>query len=1096
MVTRPKSQLADDPLWYKDAIIYQLHVKSFFDANNDGIGDFAGLIAKLDYIASLGVNAVWLLPFYPSPRKDDGYDISEYRDVSPDYGALAEFKDFIAAAHARGVRVITELVINHTSDQHPWFQKARKSPVKSTARNYYVWSDTDKRYAGTRIIFVDTEKSNWTWDPVAKAYFWHRFYAHQPDLNFDNPRVLKEVLSIMRFWLDMGVDGLRLDAIPYLIEREGTSNENLPETHQVLKTIRAKLDARYGDRMLLAEANQWPEDAQLYFGDGDECHMAFHFPLMPRMYMAIAKEDRFPITDIIRQIPDIPPNAQWAIFLRNHDELTLEMVTDAERDYLWNAYASDRRARINLGIRRRLAPLLQRDRRRIELMNGLLLSMPGTPVIYYGDEIGMGDNIHLGDRDGVRTPMQWSEDRNGGFSRADPGSVVLPPIMDPLYGYAALNVEAETKDQHSLLNWMRRMLLLRRNQKVFGRGALRFLYPRNRRILAYLREYEETTVLCVANLARTPQAVELDLAAFSGRVPVEMTGPSPFPPIGQFNYLLTLAPYGFHWFELRASSKEAPSWRTEPPEQLPDFPTLVVRESLRELLSERYATTILRDLLPSYLKRRRWFSSKNETITSVYIAYTVEVPPIREILLTEIEVHLGDRAERYLVPAGIAWEGSTPQALAQQLAMARVRRGRSVGYITDAFVLEALPRAIMTCLRERAVLATRDGEIRCLGEPGVDALPDLGDAAVRWLSTEQSNSSLILGNAAMIKLIRRVSPGVHPEAEMTRRLTVCGFANAPQLLGEIVRVDKKNVPHTLFIIQSNIPNQGDAWTWTLDNLRRALEDATLENDAASTSPNTFGPLNHFAGVVGKRLGELHAALAAETDDPAFAPIVAGDELVSDWARDAANQIERGLKDLEREKRSLDPSLLTLADAILARAPDLMASVPKLAEAGRGSLAIRVHGDFHLGQILVSQSDAYIIDFEGEPLRPLDQRRNKTTPVRDVAGFLRSLDYAAASFSLPENDASSQPVRERRKGLLARFRRETARAFLEAYWVAVKAAPQLGLGVARAPLLNLMILEKASYEISYEAANRPKWLAIPLRGFAAIANRLKTRERRS
>jgi maltose alpha-D-glucosyltransferase/alpha-amylase len=1088
--------LANDPLWYKDAVIYQLHVKSFFDANNDGIGDFAGLNAKLDYIVGLGVNTVWLLPFYPSPRKDDGYDISEYRDVSPDYGVLTEFKDFVASAHARGIRVITELVINHTSDQHPWFQRARNSPAKSASRNYYVWSDTDKRYTGTRIIFVDSEKSNWTWDPVANAYFWHRFYAHQPDLNFDNPRVLKEVLSIMRFWLDMGVDGLRLDAIPYLIEREGTSNENLPETHQVLKRIRAELDARYGDRMLLAEANQWPEDAQLYFGDGDECHMAFHFPLMPRMYMAIAKEDRFPVTDILRQTPEIPPNAQWAIFLRNHDELTLEMVTDAERDYLWNAYASDRRARINLGIRRRLAPLLEHDRRRIELMNALLLSMPGAPVIYYGDEIGMGDNIYLGDRDGVRTPMQWNEDRNGGFSRADPGSVVLPPIMDPLYGYAAVNVEAETKDQHSLLNWMRRMLLLRRNNRVFGRGALRFLYPRNRRVLAYLREYEETTVLCVANLARTPQAVELDLADFAGRVPVEMTGPSPFPPIGRFTYLLTLPPYGFQWFELRASSKEAPSWRDEPPEQLPEFQTLVVRESLRELLGERHVTPILRDLLPSYLKRRRWFSSKNETITGVHIAYTVDVPSLREILLTEIEVQLSDRAERYLVPAGIAWEGSTPQALAQQLAMARVRRRRSVGYITDAFVLEALPRAIMTCLRERAVLPTRDGEIRCLGEPGVDALPDFGDAAVRWLSAEQSNSSLILGNAAMIKLIRRVSPGVHPEAEMTRRLTVCGFANAPQLLGEIIRVDEQNVPHTLFIIQSNIPNQGDAWTWTLDNLRRALEDATLENDAASASPNSFGPLNHFAGVVGRRLGELHAALAAETDDPAFAPIVASDELVLDWARGAANQIERGLKDLEREKHNLDPSLLTLADAILARAPNLIASVPKLAEAGRGSLAIRVHGDFHLGQILISQSDAYIIDFEGEPLRPLDQRRNKTTPVRDVAGFLRSLDYAAASFSLPENDASPQPVRERREGLLAQFRRETARAFLEAYWLAVKAAPQLGLGVARAPLLNLMILEKASYEISYEAANRPKWLAIPLRGFAAIANRLKTGERLS
>ncbi len=1096
MARRSKSQLIKDPLWYKDAVIYQLHVKSFFDANDDGIGDFAGLNAKLDYIESLGVNAVWLLPFYPSPRKDDGYDIAEYRDISPDYGALAEFKDFVAAAHARGIRVITELVINHTSDQHPWFQRARKSPQSSAARKFYVWSDTDKRYAGTRVIFIDAEKSNWTWDPAANAYFWHRFYSHQPDLNFDNPRVLKEVLSVMRFWLDMGVDGLRLDAIPYLIEREGTQNENLPETHKVLKTIRAELDRRYEDKMLLAEANQWPEDVQLYFGDGDECHMAFHFPLMPRMYMAIAKEDRFPITDILRQTPDVPPNAQWAIFLRNHDELTLEMVTDAERDYLWNIYASDRRARLNLGIRRRLAPLLQRDRRRIELMNGLLLSMPGTPVIYYGDEIGMGDNVHLGDRDGVRTPMQWTEDRNGGFSRADPASMVLPPIMDPLYGYAAVNVEAQTRDQHSLLNWMRRMLTLRRNHKVFGRGTLRFLYPRNRRILAYLREYDDETVLCIANLARTPQAVELDLSAYAGRVPVEMTGPSPFPPIGQLNYQLTLPPYAFYWFELRASGEAAPSWRDEPPEQLPEFQTLVVRESLRELLGERYSATILRDLLPAYLQRRRWFAAKNETISSVRIAYAAQVPSSREIMLTEIVVRLRDRVERYLVPAGIAWEGATPQLLPQQLAMARVRRGGRVGYITDAFSLEALPRAIMAWLRERATITTREGEIRCLGEPGIDALPDMGQAPIRWLATEQSNSSLIIGKVAMIKLIRRISPGVHPEAEMTRRLTFCGFANAPQLLGEIVRVDAKNTPYTLFIVQSAIANQGDAWTWMLDNLPRALEDAALENEAGTPSPHTFSLLNEFVAVVGRRLGEMHVALAAETNDPAFAPEVVDDGVICRWAKEAAEQIERGLNDLERARQTLDPERQALADSVLARRENLMASLPILAEHGRGGLTIRIHGDFHLGQILVSQSDANLIDFEGEPLRSLQQRRSKTTPLRDVAGFVRSLDYAAASFELPENNASPQAVRERRERLLTQFRRESATAFLRAYWHSVKGTQRLGLGPAKEPLLNLMMLEKAAYEISYEAANRPNWLAIPLRGFAAVANRLRTGARRA
>ncbi|MGA2127751.1 MAG: maltose alpha-D-glucosyltransferase, partial [Xanthobacteraceae bacterium] len=680
---------AGDALWYKDAVIYQLHVKSFFDSNNDGIGDFPGLISKLDYIADLGATAIWLLPFYPSPLLDDGYDISEYRGVHPDYGTIADVRRFIHAAHARGVRVITELVINHTSDQHPWFQRARRARPGSSARDFYVWSDTDEKYAGTRIIFLDSERSNWTWDPVAGAFYWHRFYAHQPDLNFDNPRVLKAMLAAMRFWLDLGVDGLRLDAVPYLIERESTTNENLPQTHAILKHIRAELDAAFSGRMLLAEANQWPEYTKDYFGDGDECHMAFHFPLMPRMYMAIGREDRFPITDIMRQTPPIPDTCQWAIFLRNHDELTLEMVTDFERDYLWETYAADRRARLNLGIRRRLTPLLERDRRRVELMNCLLLSMPGTPVIYYGDEIGMGDNIHLGDRDGVRTPMQWAPDRNGGFSRADPAALVLPAVMDPLYGFESTNVEAQSRDPHSLLNWMRRMLSVRRQHQAFGRGSLRFLYPKNRKILAYLREWDGETMLCVANVARSPQAVELDLSEFAGRVPIELNNGSLFPPIGQLTYLLTLAPYGFYWFVL-ATKGDWPSWHTPAPEPMPEYHTIVLRSDLAATLLGSARNLLEHEILPPYLAKRRWFAAKHEAIEATRLAAMTRLPGAhREIFVCEIESRTASGTARWLLPLGVVWEGEPTTALPNQLALAHVRREREVGLLTDAFALPA-----------------------------------------------------------------------------------------------------------------------------------------------------------------------------------------------------------------------------------------------------------------------------------------------------------------------------------------------------------------------------------------------------------------------
>jgi maltose alpha-D-glucosyltransferase / alpha-amylase len=544
-----EAPIAGDPDWYKDAIIYELHVKAFYDSTGDGTGDFAGLMEKLDYIADLGVTAIWLLPYYPSPMRDDGYDIADYLSVHPDYGTLRDFRGFVREAHRRGLRVITELVVNHTSDQHPWFVESRSSS-DGAKKDWYVWSDTDQRYKDARIIFTDTESSNWAWSNERRLYFWHRFFSHQPDLNWDNPQVFRAVMRVMNFWLEMGVDGLRLDAVPYLIEREGTSSENLPETHAILKRLRAGMDERHPGRMLLAEANQWPSDVRPYFGNGDECHMAFHFPAMPRIWIALRKEDSWPIIDIMEQTPAIPENCQWALFLRNHDELTLEMVTDDERDYMWNEYAIDPRSRINLGIRRRLAPLVDNSRRRIELLTSLLLSLHGTPVIYYGDEIGMGDNIYLGDRNGVRTPMQWNGDRNAGFSRADVHALYTPLVADPVYGYQAVNVEAQQRVPGSLLNWMKRIIRVRKSYPVFGRGTQTFLRPENRRVLAYLREHQGVEILCVANLSRFAQYVELDLSRFAGRTPVELIGRVHFPRIGELPYLLTLGPHDFLWFEL------------------------------------------------------------------------------------------------------------------------------------------------------------------------------------------------------------------------------------------------------------------------------------------------------------------------------------------------------------------------------------------------------------------------------------------------------------------------------------------------------------------------------------------------------------------
>ena len=1076
----------EDDLWYKDAIIYQLHVKSFCDSNGDGIGDFQGLITKLDYIAELGVNAIWLLPFYPSPLLDDGYDISEYRGIHPDYGTLADFRQLVRAAHARGIRVITELVVNHTSDQHPWFQRARQAKPGSTWRNYYVWSDTDQKYAGTRIIFLDSERSNWTWDPVAGQYYWHRFYSHQPDLNFDNPHVLKAVVSVMRFWLQLGVDGLRLDAVPYLVEREGTNNENLPETHEILKRFRAEVDAAFPGRMLLAEVNQWPEDCKDYFGDGDECHMAFHFPLMPRMYMAIGREDRFPISDIMRQTPPIPESCQWAIFLRNHDELTLEMVTDKERDYLWETYAADRRARLNLGIRRRLAPLLQRDRRRIELMKSLLLSMPGTPVIYYGDELGMGDNIHLGDRNGVRTPMQWSPDRNGGFSRADPATLVLPPIMDPLYGYGAVNVEAQRRDPHSLLNWTRRMLAVRSRHPALGRGSLAFLYPRNRKILAYLREYQDETLLCVANLAHSPQAVELDLSAFVGRVPVELNAGTVFPPIGELTYLLTLPPYGFYWFVLGKAS-DWPAWHTPAPEPLPEFVTMVIRDSLTRALGTAAKTLVERDALPQYIGKRRWFGLKDQTIESAHIVYTTNIgDKDREILISEVEVKTKQSKTRWLLPLGLLWEEEPSAALPNRLAVARIRRGRQLGLLTDAFALPDFARRFVSCLAAGSEFAQGDGILSFRPtEQGRAALEAIDELDINWLSAEQSNSSLTVGDVAMVKVYRRIAPGVHPEAEMNRYLTAQGFANAPPLYGELVRATNDGATFTLAIALGFTRHQGDAWTWILDHLTRAIDELVTTESAEAAETDFLADCEAVLVSIGKRLGEMHALLARATPDQAFAPKAAGANDTKEWARKIEERLRRAFDAINRHSEWERDEDRQRASALLTMQDTLVRNVYALAPAGLDTLTTRIHGDFHLGQVLVSAGDVFIIDFEGEPATSISARRAKVSPLRDVASLLRSIDYVAATL-LDRKGVGAMPVDEtRRNELIVQFRRGASAAFLRAYW---QASPMRNTPATRA-LLDLFLIEKAAYEICYEAANRPTWIGVPLAGLSRIADRL-------
>jgi maltose alpha-D-glucosyltransferase/alpha-amylase len=1091
---------ATDPLWYKDAIIYELHVKAFADGNNDGIGDFQGLLGKLDYLQELGITCIWLLPFFTSPLRDDGYDIGDYVTVHPSYGTLEDFQTFLQAAHDRGLQVMIELVVNHTSDQHAWFQRARLAPPGSSERDYYVWSDTDEKYKDARIIFTDTEKSNWTWDPVAKAYYWHRFFSHQPDLNYDNPQVLEEVLSVMRFWLDMGVDALRIDAIPYLVERDGTSCENLPETHAVMKKIRAEIDAHYENRVILAEANQWPADVRPYFADGDECHMAFHFPLMPRMYMALRQEDRLPITEIMGQTPPIPENCQWGLFLRNHDELTLEMVSDDERDYMYLAYSADPRMRINIGIRRRLAPLLDNNRRRIELLNSILFSFPGTPILYYGDEIGMGDNIYLGDRNGVRTPMQWTGDRNAGFSRAVPAKLYSPVVMDPIWGYEAINVEAQQGDSSSLLNWMRNLIALRKLFRVFGRGALKFLHPSNRKVLAYIREEGDEVVLCVANLSRFAQPAQLDLSEYDGMVPVEMLGYVEFPGITKQPYAVTLAPYGFLWLELHPAANDTAI-------QSDDAALLVADAADSKSLFDDSNRRKLEDtILPAYIPRQRWFGNKSAIIRSTTILDWGKPGSNGAILsLIQVEYDTG-KTDRYFLPLTLAF-GSAAHDLRESSPasiLSTVLSPSGEGVLYDATYDARSCNEILTIIQNSSAAAMQRGTIQGQSSsalPGLLAKSKEKSLAPRRSSAEQSNTSVLFGNRLIMKLFRHPEAGLNPDCEIGRFLTEqTHFANVPAFGGSIEYLHDSEQPATLAMLQGLVPNQGDGWAWMLEELERYYENnvqatvpkaelrdpATLEPTRASAfAHDRAGVALNAAAVLGKRTAEMHLALASSKSSEAFSSEPITTAYLQALQTSINAQAVRAYELLKKSMSGLADDTVELAAFLLSRRTRTLDGL-WIADLNHvdGQRA-RIHGDYHLGQVLRVKTDFVILDFEGEPARSLEERRAKHSPLKDVAGMLRSFNYAAWAALMKYS--SRRPEDQAQLGPWARlWDQSVSTEFLHAYHETMSGSVLLPSNTASfRALLDLYLLEKAFYELLYELNSRPDWVKIPLMGIASL-----------
>jgi len=1095
--------------WYKDAIIYEVHVRAFFDSVTDGIGDFGGLTQKLDYLSDLGVTAVWLLPFCPSPLRDDGYDIASYTDVHPSYGTLKDFQRFLREAHRRGLRVITELVLNHTSDQHVWFQRSRRAAPGTRWREFYVWSDTPEKYKDARIIFKDFESSNWSWDPLAKAYYWHRFYAHQPDLNWDNPEVRQAMFEAMDFWFDLGVDGLRLDAVPYLFEREGTNCENLPETHEALRELRKHVDEKYRDRMLLAEANQWPEDAVAYFGSGDECHMAFHFPLMPRLFMALRMEDRYPITDILKLTPAIPESCQWAMFLRNHDELTLEMVTDEERDYMYRSYARDRGMRINLGIRRRLAPLLENDRPRIEMMNALLFSLPGTPVLYYGDEIGMGDNIFLGDRNGVRTPMQWSSDRNAGFSRANPQRLYLPVNIDPEYHYETINVEAQQNNSHSLLWFTKRLIQQRKRFKAFGRGTLEFLYPSNRKVLAFVRQFEGETLLVVANLSRFAQCVELDLASRQGMVPVEVFGRAKFPTITENPYLLSLGPHAFYWFHLQRREVIQDSFRGPAAPQ--EAPVLQVA-SLEEAFSEEALLLQLQPIIPRMLRARPWFLGKRRDITGLSLQNVLRLPNTSAHLLFLTVLYGEGDPEVYQIPASVA-TGDKADAVTHDPNGVYSRLSGLPGETKAVLYPATLDRdfgdALLTAIVRRR---------RIRGERGELVGSHTREFRAAWkavksnlepspLQTDDAFTVINYGSEFMLKLYRKLEEGINPGREIPEFLcSQTSFAFTPRALGALdyrMYYDDAVVETCLGTLSSVVANANSGWHYTLDQLGLFFEHALVIpqqdprlRDLISPSlwghgdavPQIIGELmgNYLdsARLLGRRTAELHNALSSRPDVPDFAP-----EPFTTFYRQSVyhgmlGQLNRSFEMLRSQMRGLPAIAQADITSVLERESEIRSQLLSLRDKRMSGARIRAHGDYHLSNVLFAGDKWLITNFEGDPARPLSERRIKRSALRDVATMLRSFHYVshAALFGDVPGIVPSREAHPQLEKWARVWYQWVSASFLKEYLSASAGAPYLPQQADEfRVLLAAYMIERALIEIEHELEQRPAWIRIPAHG---------------
>jgi len=1003
----------NNPLWYKDGIIYQVHIKAYRDSNDDGIGDFKGLLQKLDYLENLGITIIWILPFYPSPLRDDGYDIADYFNVHPDYGSIEDLKEFLREAHRRGIKVVTELVLNHTSDQHPWFNRARMSPKGSPERDFYVWSDTSDKYKDARIIFQDFEPSNWSWDHTAKAYYWHRFYSHQPDLNFENPAVHKHLLKTIDFWMDAGVDGMRLDAVPYLYEKEGTNCENLPETHAFLKKLNAHIQAKYIDRMLLAEANQWPEDAVGYFGHGDECQMAFHFPLMPRLYMSVQMEDRHPIVDILEQTPDKPENCQWAMFLRNHDELTLEMVTDEERDYMYRYYAKETRARINLGIRRRLAPLVDNNRRKIELLNILLFSFPGTPIIYYGDEIGMGDNFYLGDRDGVRTPMQWSSDRNAGFSETNPQKLFLPVIIDPEYHYEAINVEVQERNASSLLWWMKKTIAVRKSHKAFGRGRIKFLSPSNPKVLAFFRKFDEDVILVVANLSRFSQVVELDLSEYTGYTPVELFSMNKFPTVKDKAYILTLNAYDYYWFSLSKKGHKLPGGEQR------IIPEIDMSSEFKKFIGIRELNYFKENVFPQYIHFQGWKSDEYR-IQDVSLVDEIIIHSSRyeAILIIKIN-YLEQESEIFILPVFLAKGDEAKKILTENSnsVLARLKLKEGTAIIAEAVYDEEFRKNFINSIAARKSLKGKNGELfAVLSKDIKDIINGSKDGISSLIKAGKINIRFEYFDMINMTLSRKIEESLNPGIDVLKNLSEkTSFKNILPYAGTINYKNSESRIVSLGIFTNYVPNQGDLWNYMLDSVIKYFDNISViekEKQMTFSAPDCLfdmavsGDTNsEFYNLIGKnysemmillgiRTAEMHFALNSISDIPGFEA-----EHFSMLYQRAIYQTLRNA--VKKTIRLLNKNLAHYSGNIIQELGDIIASENKIMSFAAPLLSskidakkIRIHGNLNLRNVLFTGKDFLMINFEGFDNIPYSERKLKRSPLRDVASLIWSLSFAA------------------------------------------------------------------------------------------------------